>query len=116
MTSMDNRPTRQQLEDLQNAVKVLEEYYLRAVNIPFVRKPIAWALYQTWKRTERSQKERQLGYPVVQTLMPMGSLTYAIACSHCMNRKGSELCDDCMCEVRSGFQLDPDTVKEDFNA
>lgn len=42
-------------------------------------------------------------------LMPMGALTYAIACSHCKNRESS-LCEDCRCEVTSGFELDPDTL------
>lgn len=42
-------------------------------------------------------------------LMPMGALTYAIACSHCKNRESS-LCEDCVCEVTSGFELDPDTL------
>jgi hypothetical protein len=48
-------------------------------------------------------------------LMPMGALTYAIACSHCKNRESS-LCKDCRCEVTSGFELDLDTLKEAMDA
>jgi hypothetical protein len=40
-------------------------------------------------------------------LMPMGALTYAIACSHCRNR-GSNKCDKCKREVESGFELATD--------
>lgn len=41
--------------------------------------------------------------------MPMGALTYAIACSHCKNQE-SDLCEACVCEIKSGFKLDPDTL------
>lgn len=41
-------------------------------------------------------------------LMPMGALTYAIACSHCGNRnKDAETCRKCRCEIESGFEVDP---------
>lgn len=62
---------------------------------------------ETWNRRAKTCHS-------VPKLMPMGALTYAIACSHCTRRKGSPLCDDCICEVTSWFELDPDTVKEEM--
>ena len=46
-------------------------------------------------------KSTMVPYPV---LYPMGLLTFSIACSHCKNF-GSDLCHDCMCEIKSGFEL-----------
>ena len=40
----------------------------------------------------------------VPTLYPMGSVTFAVACSHCKN-VGSEKCKECKCEIKSGFEL-----------
>lgn len=37
-------------------------------------------------------------------LYPMGAVTFAIACSHCLN-VGSELCSDCKSGIKSGFNL-----------
>lgn len=47
-------------------------------------------------------------YKPAPELMPMGALTYAIACSHCGNRnKDAETCRKCRCEIESGFEVDP---------
>lgn len=47
-------------------------------------------------------------YKPAPELMPMGALTYAIACSHCENRnKDAETCRKCRCEIESGFEVDP---------
>lgn len=42
-------------------------------------------------------------------LMPMGAVTYAVACTHCVNRRWSEKCPDCRKEIKSGFELDANT-------
>jgi hypothetical protein len=46
-------------------------------------------------------------------LMPMGAITYAIACSHCKNRDAdAKKCKQCKCEVKSWFELDTATVQK----
>ena len=46
-------------------------------------------------------------------LMPMGAITYAIACSHCKNRGAdAKRCNQCKCEVKSWFELDTATVQK----
>ena len=46
-------------------------------------------------------------------LMPMGAITYAVACSHCKNRGAdAKKCDQCRCEVKSWFEFDPATVQQ----
>lgn len=46
------------------------------------------------------------------SLYPMGTVTFAVACTHCKNI-GSDKCDPCKQEVKSGFELDPGSfVKE----
>lgn len=34
---------------MDNIPKVFEMYYKRALANPFIRKPISWALYWTWR-------------------------------------------------------------------
>jgi len=41
--------------ELRKAVKVLHEEYERAKNSPFVRDPLAYALYQVWKAADRGE-------------------------------------------------------------
>lgn len=65
--------------------------------------------YDKGYRDGKAAQNRSCAKP----LMPMGALTYAIACSHCRNQGGSPLCDDCICEIKSGFQLDPETMGRD---
>lgn len=48
---------------------------------------------------------------VGNTKMPMGSMTYAIACRICKNRD-SDKCAACKMEIQSGFELDEDAFKE----
>ena len=40
-------------------VKKFEEYYKKAMKNPFIRKPIAWSLYQTWIWVNENEKERE---------------------------------------------------------
>ena len=46
--------------------------------------------------------------PFARELMPMGAVTYAIACSHCKNRhnRNEDKCHRCRCEIESGFEID----------
>ena len=53
-----------------------------------------------------SLNSRTISVPV---LMPMGAMTYAIACALCKN-KDSALCEKCLCEVKSGFESDPKMI------
>ena len=74
-------------------------------------------LFWAWKDAKRKQMEAaRKNPPFARELMPMGALTYAIACSHCKNRSerlNSETCRKCLCEIESGFEVDPDTFKEE---
>ena len=37
---------------LEKTIKMLEEEYERAKNMEYVKKPLAWALYQVWKKVD----------------------------------------------------------------
>lgn len=77
-------------------------------------------LVREWRNAKRKQREAvQDNPPFARELMPMGAVTYAIACSHCKNRgpKGNDKtaadrCHRCRCEIESGFEVDPGTFKE----
>ena len=34
---------------LEDAIDLLKKTYARAVQLPFIHNPVAWALYQTWR-------------------------------------------------------------------
>ena len=38
---------------IENAIRVLQSKYNKALSQDYVRNPIAWALYQTWKEFDR---------------------------------------------------------------
>ena len=61
------------------------------------------------KFNQMKNKSSMTRYIHVPYLYPMGSLTFAIACSHCKNA-GSNKCHDCKCEKQSGFELKEDKV------
>lgn len=42
----------------QKAIKMLAEEYRRSQAMVFVRKPMAYALYQTWKWFDKNEKPR----------------------------------------------------------
>lgn len=42
--------------ELRKAVELLEKNYERGLNSEFVRDPLAWALYQTWKEIDGDAK------------------------------------------------------------
>jgi hypothetical protein len=37
---------------LEKAIKMLEEEYERGKKMEYVKKPLAWALYQVWKKVD----------------------------------------------------------------
>ena len=37
---------------IEAAIKLLQEEYERAKTLEFVRDPVAWALYQVWKKAD----------------------------------------------------------------
>jgi hypothetical protein len=44
---------------LSTAMKHLESKYLQALRNPKIKKPVSWALYQTWKWADTYEKERK---------------------------------------------------------
>lgn len=45
---------------LERAITMFCSNYGKALTSTYVRKPIAWALYETWKVVDREEKERYL--------------------------------------------------------
>ena len=43
--------------ELRKAVELLHRNYEKALNSSYVRNPIAWALYHTWRETDEKQME-----------------------------------------------------------
>lgn len=65
-----------------------------------------------WRKAKREHREYVAKIPpFARELMPMGAVTYAIACSHCKNRHNLSggKCHRCRCEIESGFEVDPAT-------
>ena len=44
---------------IERAVNTVIQNYKKAKDLKFVRKPISYALYQTWKHYDAIEKERQ---------------------------------------------------------
>ena len=40
---------------LEKVIKLLEAEYERAKKIAYVQKPLAWALYQVWKKVDATK-------------------------------------------------------------
>lgn len=38
---------------LEQAIELLRKEYERAKHIPYVKRPLAWALFQTWKKVDQ---------------------------------------------------------------
>ena len=45
--------------DIDKIIDLLKANYERAKLMEFVRKPLAWALYETWKYVDRTEKVRK---------------------------------------------------------
>ena len=44
---------------LKKAITQLKIYYDLALKSEYIKKPLAWAFYQTWKVVDRMEEERQ---------------------------------------------------------
>lgn len=44
---------------IEKAIRLLIEEYEKAKRLDFVRKPLAWALYQVWKKVDVEEKENK---------------------------------------------------------
>lgn len=42
-------------ERLEKAIQDLKDFYERAKNNPCITKPLAWALYRTWRKYNRGK-------------------------------------------------------------
>lgn len=40
---------------LEQAIELLKKEYERAKKMEYVQRPLAWALFQVWKKAERSK-------------------------------------------------------------
>ena len=40
---------------LEQAIELLRQEYERAKNMEYVQKPLAWALFQVWKKADRAK-------------------------------------------------------------
>ena len=45
---------------IDKVIELLKTNYDRALSLSFVRKPLAWALYTTWKYVDQKEKARKL--------------------------------------------------------
>ena len=43
---------------LEKAIKTLEKEYVRGKQSPYVKNPLAWALYQVWGIADREEGEK----------------------------------------------------------
>ncbi len=43
---------------LDNAIKYLQKQYDKALKIDYIKNPLAWALYQTWKYVDKGNGKR----------------------------------------------------------
>ena len=43
--------------EVRNAVTLLQKQYEKALNSPYVRDPLAWALYHTWKMLDNGKRK-----------------------------------------------------------
>lgn len=41
---------------LEKAIKILKVNYESAIMLPFVRSPLAWALYRTWEEVDKKER------------------------------------------------------------
>lgn len=42
---------------LGEAIEMLKKEYERAKNMEYVQKPLAWALFQVWKKVDQKEKK-----------------------------------------------------------
>lgn len=47
--------------DLETVIEMLREEYKKALQQKWILKPVAWSLYQTWKKVDKEEKPRDGG-------------------------------------------------------
>lgn len=50
------RSTMEDLNTLLKAMSILDKKYAEAKKLPFVRNPLAWALYHTWREFDDGKR------------------------------------------------------------
>lgn len=45
--------------DRESVIKLIDEEYEKAKALPYIHKPMAYAVYQAWKVIDQSEKERR---------------------------------------------------------
>ena len=84
--------------------------FIPAVILMIVEALAVGFLIWSWCDAKREARNRRDRHSPAPELMPMGAITYAVACSICKN-PNSDKCDACLCEVESGFELDAEKVR-----
>lgn len=46
--------------DRKTVERIFEKNYQTALKLEYIRKPYAWALYQTWEEVDKKEKKREL--------------------------------------------------------
>lgn len=44
---------------LEQAIELLRKEYERAKNMEYVKKPLAWALFQVWKKADKAKGKQE---------------------------------------------------------
>ncbi|WP_295094682.1 hypothetical protein [Ruminococcus sp.] len=47
--------------DIESAIKYLHEQYDKALKMDYIKNPLAWALYQTWRYVDKGNGARKSG-------------------------------------------------------
>ena len=47
------------MQNIDKVIEYLRKQYELALTLEYVRKPLAWALYQTWRYYDRKERERK---------------------------------------------------------
>ena len=58
----DKRSRRMKMTiDIESAIKYLHKQYDKALKMDYIKNPLAWALYQTWKYVDKGNGARMDG-------------------------------------------------------
>lgn len=47
--------------DIESAIEYLHEQYDKALKMDYIKNPLAWALYQTWRYVDKGNGARKSG-------------------------------------------------------
>lgn len=50
-----NKVSEKKAMTIEQAIELLRKEYERAKNMEYVKKPLAWALFQVWKKADQSK-------------------------------------------------------------